>query len=56
MKIVRSLIVFVFKMFSDDGIFVLLNTKVEVTVLVAYKIRITRITFRFIYNALLVYQ
>ena len=31
MKIVRSLIVLVLKMFADDGILVLLNAEVEVT-------------------------
>ena len=44
MKIVRSLIVFVLKMFTDVGIFVHLNTKLEVTVRLAYTICITRIT------------
>ena len=46
MKIVRSLIVLVLKMFADDGIHVLLNAKVEVTACVAYIIRITRIAFK----------
>ena len=43
MKIVRSLIVFVLEMFTDVGIFVHLNTKLEVTVRLAYIICITRI-------------
>ena len=43
-KIVRSLIVFALEMLKDDGIFVLLNAKVEVTARVAYIIRIARIT------------
>ena len=43
-------------MFTDDGIFVFLNVKVEVTVRVAYIIRTTQTTFKFILNALLVYQ
>ena len=34
-KIVPCLIVFVLKMFTDDGIFMLLSAKVEVTVRVA---------------------
>ena len=44
MKIVRSLIVFVLKMFTDVGIFVHLNTELEVLVRLAYTICITRIT------------
>ena len=35
MKIVPCLIVFVLKMFTDDGIFVLLSAKVDETVRVA---------------------
>ena len=54
MKIVRSLIVLVLKMFADDGILVLLNAKVEVTACVAYIIRITRIALKLIHNALLI--
>ena len=50
MKIVRFLIVLVLKMFADDGIFVLLSGKVEVTARVAYIIRITRIALKFIRN------
>ena len=56
MKIVRSSIVFVLKMFMNDGIFMLLNVKVEVMVHVAFIIYITQITLKFIHNALLVYQ
>lgn len=56
MKIVRSSIVFVLKMFINDGIFVLLNVKVEVMVHVAFIIYITQITLKFIHNALFVYQ
>ena len=55
MKIVRSLIVLVLKMFADDGILVLLNAEVEVTACVAYIIRITQIAFKLIHNALLIY-
>ena len=44
-KIVRFLIVFALEMLNDDGIFVLLNAKVEGTARVAYMIRIARITF-----------
>ena len=36
MKIVRSLIMFVHKMFTDDGIFVHLQATVEMTVRLAY--------------------
>ena len=54
MKIVRSLIAFVLKRFTAVGIFVHLNTKLEVTVRLAYIICITRITFKFIHNVLLV--
>ena len=36
MEIVWLLIVLVLEMFTNDGIFVLLNAKVEVTVCVAY--------------------
>ena len=54
MKIVRSLIMFVLKMFTDVGIFLHLNAKLEVTVRLACIICITRITFKFIHNALLV--
>ena len=43
MRIVRSLIVFVLKMFTDVGIFVHLNTKLEVTDRLAFIICITRI-------------
>ena len=56
MKISRSLIVFIFKVFTDDGIFMLLDAQVEMTARVAYIIRITRITLKFIHNALLVYK
>ena len=56
MKVVRSLIVLVLKMFTDDEILVLLNAKVEVTACVAYILHITRTTFKFIHNALFVYQ
>ena len=43
-KIVRSLIVFALEMLNDEGIFVLLNAKVEVMARVAHIIRIARIT------------
>ena len=43
-KIVRFLIVFALEMLNDDGIFVLLNAKVEVMARVAHIIRIARIT------------
>ena len=56
MKIGRSLIVFIFQVFTDDGIRMLLDAQVEVTARVAYIIRITRITLKFIHNALLVYK
>ena len=56
MKVVRSLTALVIEMFTDDEIHVLLNAKVEVTACVAYIIHITRTTFKFIHNALLVYQ
>ena len=56
MMISRSLIVFIFKVFTDDGIFMLLDAQVERTARVAYIIRITRITLKFIHNALLVYK
>ena len=51
MKIGRSLIVLIFKVFTDDGIFMLLDAQVEITARVAYIIRITRITLNFIHNA-----
>ena len=44
---------YVLKMFTDFGIFLHLNAKLEVTVRLAYIICITRITFKFIHNALL---
>ena len=56
MKIGRSLIVFILQVFTDDGILMLLDAQVEVTARVAYIIRITRITLKFIHNALLVYK
>ena len=56
MKISRSLIVLIFKVFTDDGIFMLLDAQVEMMARVAYIIRITRITLKFIHNALLVYK
>ena len=56
MKVGRSLIVFILQVFTDDGILVLLDAQVEVTARVAYIIRITRITLKFIHNALLVYK
>ena len=56
MKIVWFLIVFVLKMFSNDGIFVLFNAKVEVKVRVVYIICTTQIRFIFKHNVLLVYQ
>ena len=40
MKIGRSLIVFILKVFTDDGIFMLLDAQVEVTARIAYTIRI----------------
>ena len=43
-------------MFTDDGILMLLDAHVEVTARVAYIIRITRITLKFIHNSLLVYK
>ena len=54
-KIVRSSIVFVLEMLTDDGIFVLLHAKMEVTARVTYTICIARITFKFKHSAL-VYQ
>ena len=56
MKIGRSLIVFILQVFTDDGIPMLLDAQEEVTARVAYIIRITRITLKFIHNALLVYK
>ena len=56
MKIVGSLVVFVLQAFTDDGIFMLLNAQVEMMSGVPYIIRITRITLKFIHNALLVYK
>ena len=54
MKIGRSLIVFILQVFTDDGITImLLDVQVEVTAHVAYIIQITRITLKFIHNALL---
>ena len=47
---------FILQVFTDDGILMLLDAQVEVTPRVAYKIRITRITLKFIHNALLVYK
>ena len=52
MKIGRSLIVFILQVFTDDGILVLLDAQVEVTARVAYIIRITRITLKFIHKDL----
>ena len=51
MKIVGSLVVFVLQVFTDDRIFMLLNAQVEMTTGV-----VTRITLKFIHNALLVYK
>ena len=56
MKIVVSLVVFVIQAFTDDRIFMLLNAQVEMTACVAYTIWITRITLKFIHNALLIYK
>ena len=56
MKIVGSLAVFVLQVFTDDGISMLLNVQVERMAQAAYIIRITRITLKFIHNALLVYK
>ena len=56
MKIGRSLIVFILQVLSDDGILVLHDAQVEMTARVAYIIRITLITLKFIHNALLVYK
>ena len=47
---------FILKVFTDDGILMLLDAQVEVAARVAYIIRITRITLIFIHNALLVYK
>ena len=55
-KIGRSLIVVILQVFTDDRVLVLLDAQVEVTARVAYIIRITRITLKFIHNALLVYK
>ena len=41
---------------NDDGILMLLDAQVEVMARVAYIIQITRITLKFIHNALLVYK
>jgi len=41
-KIGRSFIVFILKVFTDDGVFMLLDGQVEMTARVAYIIRITR--------------
>ena len=51
MKISTSLIMFIFKVFTNDGIFMLLDAQVEMTTRVAYLFRITRITLKFIHNA-----
>ena len=55
MKIVGSLVVFVLQVFTDDGIFMLLDAQVEMTAGVAYIIRITN-CIKFIHNALLIYK
>ena len=55
-KIGRSLIMFILQVFTDDGIFMLLDAQVEVMACVAYIIWITRITLKFIHNASLVYK
>ena len=54
MKIVRCLVVFVLYLFTDDGIFLLFDAQMQMTARVVYIIRITRITLKFIHNALLV--
>ena len=46
MKIVGSLAVFALKVFTYDGIFMLLNAQVEMRARVAYIIRIKRITLK----------
>ena len=56
MKIVRCLVVFVLYVFTDDGIFLLFDAQMKKTARVVYIIRITRITLKFIHNALLVYR
>lgn len=56
MKIVRSSSVFVFEMLTDECISRHLNAKLDVAAGVAFIIRITRIIFKFIPNALFVYQ
>lgn len=56
MKIVRCLVVFVLYVFTDDGIFLLFDAQMKMTARVVYIIRITRITLKFIHNAMLVYR
>ena len=56
MKIDRCWVVFVLHVFTDNGIFMLPDAQVKMTARVAYAIRITRVTLKFIHNALLVYK
>ena len=43
-------------MFTEDVVFILLDAQAEMTARVAYIIRMTQITLKFIYNALLAYK